>query len=171
MCGSTFTFSIIDGVAQKVFFRSCEKNSFCGLSGTIGFQKGKVKTATTCCSSDSCKPQTPALPRDSTQRVGLNCSSCSTVNSAFCHTNEIIECTGEETKCILQSTIISGIANSKSAVRGCATKNICDFGSQSYDFGDGNKVKTEVMCSNGSINLLPKSMLLTIISLMSAIML
>uniref|UniRef100_A0A8C5PZJ1 UPAR/Ly6 domain-containing protein n=1 Tax=Leptobrachium leishanense TaxID=445787 RepID=A0A8C5PZJ1_9ANUR len=138
-CAATSTISIIEGVARKTFSRSCEKRSSCGIFGTIGYLKGKVKTATSCCYADSCTPSSPALPVDNSQRVGLTCSSCTSQDSTWCHTGETIECTGEEKRCLFQATTTSGPKQRKSSVRGCASKSLCDIGSQSHDFGNGIK--------------------------------
>ncbi|CAH2318148.1 Hypothetical predicted protein [Pelobates cultripes] len=157
-----------EGVARKTFSRSCEKRSSCGISGTIGYLKGKVKTATSCCFTDGCTPSSPALPSDSTQRVGLTCSSCTSLDSAWCHTKETIECTGDERRCIFKATTISGPKYSRSAVRGCATKTLCDTGSQSQDFGNGIKVNTDVTCTSDSTDLQLNLLLLTMVSLLLA---
>ncbi|KAM8927844.1 uncharacterized protein RCH25_008152 [Pelodytes ibericus] len=151
-CASTTTIRFIDGTAQKTFSRSCEKRSSCGVSGSISYKNGKFKTATSCCYMDTCTPSLPALPVDNSQRVGLTCRSCTSQDSAWCHTSDTIECTGEERRCIFQATTISGSKYSKSALRGCGSKNICDLGSQSHDFGNGVKVWKDVTCTSGGMD-------------------
>uniref|UniRef100_A0A803JRR0 Phospholipase A2 inhibitor subunit gamma B n=1 Tax=Xenopus tropicalis TaxID=8364 RepID=A0A803JRR0_XENTR len=148
-----------EGVASKSFSRSCEKRASCGISGSIGYQRGKIKTATTCCFSDACTPSNPALPLENMQRTGLTCRSCTSLNSKWCHTEDTVDCTGEERKCILQTTTTSGSKSGLRAVRGCATNDLCAIGSQSHDFGD-IKEWTEVYCTNGSIALQQSILLL-----------
>ncbi|KAE8594365.1 hypothetical protein XENTR_v10019607 [Xenopus tropicalis] len=159
VCASTSTITIMEGVASKSFSRSCEKRASCGISGSIGYQRGKIKTATTCCFSDACTPSNPALPLENMQRTGLTCRSCTSLNSKWCHTEDTVDCTGEERKCILQTTTTSGSKSGLRAVRGCATNDLCAIGSQSHDFGD-IKEWTEVYCTNGSIALQQSILLL-----------
>ncbi|CAH2318149.1 Hypothetical predicted protein [Pelobates cultripes] len=115
-----------------------------------------------------CVSSMAQVPSDSTQRVGLTCSSCTSLDSAWCHTKETIECTGDERRCIFKATTISGPKYSRSAVRGCATKTLCDTGSQSQDFGNGIKVNTDVTCTSDSTDLQLNLLLLTMVSLLLA---
>ncbi|XP_053308282.1 phospholipase A2 inhibitor and Ly6/PLAUR domain-containing protein-like [Spea bombifrons] len=167
-CVSTLTTSIIDGAVKKTFSRSCEKRSSCGIEGTIGFQKGKIKIAKSCCYTEGCTPSLPTLPGDSAQRAGLTCRSCTSSDSTWCYTSDTIECIGEEKRCILQATTTSGPKYSKSAVRGCATKNLCDIGSQYLDYGNGIKVYKEVTCTSAGISLRLDFILLTLTALLSS---
>ncbi|XP_044138266.1 phospholipase A2 inhibitor and Ly6/PLAUR domain-containing protein-like isoform X1 [Bufo gargarizans] len=152
VCGSTSTITIMDGMQTKTFTRSCERRNVCGVVGTIGYQRGQVKTATSCCYTDSCFPSTPALPLDEARKNGLSCSSCTAHDSDWCLTKEKIECTGQENKCIFMSRVYSGAKYSKNAFRGCGTKAICDLGSQTHNFGDVS-LRTEITCSNQGPNL------------------
>ncbi|XP_077116232.1 uncharacterized protein LOC143770475 [Ranitomeya variabilis] len=147
VCASTSTITIMDGMQSKVFTRSCERRNACGVIGTIGYQRGQVKTATSCCYTDSCFPSTPALPLDEARKNGLTCSSCTAHDSAWCMSKEKIDCTGQESKCIFMNHVYSGAKHSKNAFRGCGTKAICDLGSQSHNYG-GVSLRTEITCSN-----------------------
>ncbi|XP_069598099.1 phospholipase A2 inhibitor and Ly6/PLAUR domain-containing protein-like isoform X1 [Ranitomeya imitator] len=147
VCASTSTITIMDGMQSKVFTRSCERRNACGVIGTIGYQRGQVKTATSCCYTDSCFPSTPALPLDEARKNGLTCSSCTAHDSAWCMSKEKIDCTGQENKCIFMNHVYSGAKHSKNAFRGCGTKAICDLGSQSHNYG-GVSLRTEITCSN-----------------------
>ncbi|XP_075047360.1 uncharacterized protein LOC142107687 [Mixophyes fleayi] len=161
VCASTSTYSIIEGMPEKTFTRSCERRNTCGVVGSIGFQKGKIKTATSCCYTESCLPSSPALPPDEVQRNGLTCRSCVSLDSTWCHTPETIDCIGQENKCIFQSFEHSGPKYEKRAVRGCGTKAICDLGSQSHNFGRSS-LRTEITCSNDGFNLNSNLLLLAI---------
>ncbi|XP_068097620.1 phospholipase A2 inhibitor and Ly6/PLAUR domain-containing protein-like [Hyperolius riggenbachi] len=161
VCASTSQVTIMEGHMTKSFFRSCQKRSNCGVAGTIVYNKGHFKTATSCCYSDACSPSSPALPQDSTRRNGLSCRSCTSMDSNWCHTPDTIECTGEENKCILQTDVYSGKKDSKNAVRGCGTKAVCDIGSQNYNFGPV-QLKREITCSNNGRNLHANILLLGI---------
>ncbi|KAG8433707.1 hypothetical protein GDO86_012168 [Hymenochirus boettgeri] len=152
VCASTSTLTIMEGFTRKTFSRSCEMRSSCGIAGSIGYQKGKIKTSTTCCHADNCIPSTPVLPTENMQRVGLTCRSCTALDSKWCYTDETMECTGEEKRCILQSTTLSGSKSGTTTVRGCATKNLCDIGSQTHNFGDV-QMRTDITCTSGAISL------------------
>lgn len=147
VCAATSTITIMDGMQTKTFSRSCERRTACGVIGTIAYQRGQVKTATSCCFLDSCYPPTPALPVDEARRNGLTCSSCTAHDSAWCYGKEKVDCTGQENKCIFMSHVYSGGKYSKNAFRGCGTKAICDLGSESHNFGDVS-LRTEIQCSN-----------------------
>ncbi|NP_001090011.1 uncharacterized protein LOC735083 precursor [Xenopus laevis] len=159
VCASTSTVTIIEGVASKSFSRSCERRTSCGISGSIGYLRGKIKTATTCCFNDGCSPSTPALPLENMQRVGLTCRSCTSLDSKWCYTEDTIDCTGEERKCILQTTTISGSKTGLRTVRGCATNDLCALGSHYNDYGE-IKEWTEVTCTNGTTPLQQNLLLL-----------
>ncbi|XP_069802553.1 phospholipase A2 inhibitor and Ly6/PLAUR domain-containing protein-like [Dendropsophus ebraccatus] len=147
VCAATATITIMDGMQTKTFTRSCERRNACGVAGTIAYQRGQVKTATSCCYTDSCYPSTPVLPIDEHRRNGLTCSSCTAHDSAWCYGKESIECTGQENKCIFMSHTYTGAKYSKNAFRGCGTKAICDLGSQSHNYGSVT-LQTDIRCSN-----------------------
>ncbi|KAM4652240.1 phospholipase A2 inhibitor and Ly6/PLAUR domain-containing protein-like [Discoglossus pictus] len=180
LCASTNTLTIMGGKSHTNFTRSCERRSSCGITGTIGFQKGMVKTVISCCEVDSCTPSMPAktycyihegpyghhgikyLPPfivvsmdpmcqgDTPQRNGLTCASCTSTDSTWCHTEDTIACTGEENRCMLKQITTTGSKYSYTAIRGCATKPLCDVGYQYHEFG-GQKITTYVKCTNGGI--------------------
>ncbi|XP_063798360.1 phospholipase A2 inhibitor and Ly6/PLAUR domain-containing protein-like isoform X2 [Pseudophryne corroboree] len=161
VCASTSTVTIMEGRATKTFTRSCERRNTCGTAGSIGYQRGKIKTAISCCYSDSCYPSNPALPPDDAQRNGLSCRSCTSHDSIWCHTSETIDCTGQENKCIFQTDVYSGAKYGKTAVRGCGTKAICDIGSQTHNYG-GTNLRREITCSNDGFSLRSSLLLLAI---------
>ncbi|KAG9468983.1 phospholipase A2 inhibitor and Ly6/PLAUR domain-containing protein-like [Eleutherodactylus coqui] len=152
VCAATSTITIMDGMQTKTFTRSCERRNACGVTGTIGYQRGQVKRATSCCYTDSCYPSSPALPLDESRRNGLTCSSCTSHDSLWCLTKEKIECTGQENKCIFMSHAYTGAKYSKNSFRGCGTKAICDLGSQTHNYGNV-QLRTEITCTNHGPNL------------------
>ncbi|XP_053547223.1 urokinase plasminogen activator surface receptor-like [Bombina bombina] len=169
VCAATNTLSIMEGKTFKNFTRTCERRSSCGITGSIGFQKGKIKTATSCCDADSCTPSMPLLPSDNGRKTGLTCRSCTSRDSTWCYTEQTIECTGEEDRCILQYATITGSRYSKTAVRGCATKSLCDVGNQYHNFGD-LKITRDVTCTSGSSTFHHNLILFTLTTLFSRLL-
>ncbi|XP_075696512.1 phospholipase A2 inhibitor and Ly6/PLAUR domain-containing protein-like [Rhinoderma darwinii] len=167
VCASTSTITIMDGMQTKTFSKSCERRNACGVAGTIGYQRGQVKMATSCCYTDSCYPSSPALPIDVPRKNGLTCSSCTAHDSAWCHSKEKIECTGQENKCIYMNHVYSGAKYSKNAFRGCGTKAICDLGSQSHNYG-AVSLRTEITCSNHGPNIHSSLLILLVTAAISA---
>ncbi|XP_053547221.1 phospholipase A2 inhibitor and Ly6/PLAUR domain-containing protein [Bombina bombina] len=163
-CLSTYSVTTVTGGTEvNLFARSCSPASECNVKGSISNPYMKVRVSSSCCSTDNCTPTTPTLPTYSSQQNGLTCRSCISATSDWCYTQETVSCTGDEDRCILQSTNLAG---TKTAVRGCATKSICDSASQTSIQG------VSVTCSNGSTGLhigifLPAFLSLLIIKMIS----
>ncbi|XP_075046993.1 phospholipase A2 inhibitor and Ly6/PLAUR domain-containing protein-like [Mixophyes fleayi] len=144
-CGYVYAEASEGGLKTRVLIRSCIIENQCNTSGSITYYSGKSKTATSCCSTDNCAPLPLKIPADSTEKNKLVCRSCLKANANWCYTSDTMECTGDETKCILQTSKTSA---GSVALRGCATKSICDQGSQSTAAGE-----VKVWCTDGSSNL------------------
>ncbi|XP_053307519.1 uncharacterized protein LOC128469745 [Spea bombifrons] len=71
------------------------------------------------------------LPDDSTQPNGVVCKTCTANDAEWCDTEETMKCVGNETKCILQITSMTGTLTQQSVLRGCATQSICNIGNES----------------------------------------
>ncbi|MEE6481897.1 hypothetical protein FKM82_013054 [Ascaphus truei] len=148
VCMFSYIENTAGGIENTVLTRTCESQSQCGMSGSLTFSAFKTKIGTSCCSTDYCTPPMPTLPADNNLKNGVTCPSCTSADSDYCSTSETIECTGDEKKCLLQSTIAGDIV--KFAMRGCATESICNIGSQSVS-SDGITTEVKNKCSNGSI--------------------
>ncbi|MEE6481912.1 hypothetical protein FKM82_013065 [Ascaphus truei] len=153
VCTSSYSMTTIDGVnLSKIFARLCDKSQACNKSGSIGIPQGRIKSSTTCCNSDNCTPATPTFAPESSEKNGVRCGACMSVNSKSCAPSTTLECTGNENQCILQVSTVSAGATIATAVRGCASKSICEFGSQETEMGS-MKVKAEVSCTSTGIAL------------------
>ncbi|XP_072282017.1 phospholipase A2 inhibitor and Ly6/PLAUR domain-containing protein-like isoform X1 [Pyxicephalus adspersus] len=166
VCASTSTITVMEGLSTKSFSRTCARRNNCGASGSIVFQGGYFKTATSCCTSDYCTPTSPILPQDGIRRNGLTCRSCTSLESNWCHTKETIDCTGDENRCILQTDVYSGKKYAKMAMRGCGTKAICDLGSQTFSFG-GVSLSREITCTSHGLSLHANVLLVAIVALLA----
>ncbi|CAJ0967370.1 unnamed protein product [Ranitomeya imitator] len=137
------------GLKTQTLLRVCSPPSQCSIKGSISTSQLQLRMAASCCDTDNCTPDLPELPSKSTNSNELVCRSCISADSTWCHTPDTIQCTGDENMCLLQSTKISGSASSSTAIRGCATKSICDLGSNTAALG-GLTVDVKTVCTSGS---------------------
>ncbi|XP_075462388.1 phospholipase A2 inhibitor NAI-like [Ascaphus truei] len=166
VCMSSYTVTTApDHEVNTIFVRSCELQRECGMSGSINIPDGKIKMGTTCCTSDNCTPPIPTLPADNDVMNGVTCRTCASADSNWCYTSDTMECTGNEKMCLLQTTEMSGSISHISALRGCATKSVCDIGDQHVS-GDGITIKLTHTCSSGSVGLHPGFFLPAVVALM-----
>uniref|UniRef100_A0A8C5WDH1 UPAR/Ly6 domain-containing protein n=1 Tax=Leptobrachium leishanense TaxID=445787 RepID=A0A8C5WDH1_9ANUR len=132
----------------KAFIRMCQNRTFCNQFGSIGFSIGRIKSSTTCCSTDNCTPPIPTFQNEVHQKNGVTCQTCISTNTNSCVPMETMACTGSENKCITQITDVSG---SKTALRGCSTELICD-GIQNIELGNFT-YSAQVSCTDGDTRL------------------
>ncbi|KAM5131911.1 phospholipase A2 inhibitor NAI-like [Mantella aurantiaca] len=131
-CGATLYSNEKGGVAIKLYMKSCMPQDQCGLNGSATIVFGvKMRMGISCCSSHLCTPTVPTLPRVSLVSNGLTCRSCISADYTWC--TGTIQCTGDENMCLLQTSKLSGIMSASTAIRGCATKSLCDLGSLFYN--------------------------------------
>ncbi|XP_069803972.1 phospholipase A2 inhibitor and Ly6/PLAUR domain-containing protein-like [Dendropsophus ebraccatus] len=133
------------------FFRKCVSKDECDFKGNIGLDQMRMWSVTTCCETDSCTPPDPLIfPVISLQPNGLVCPSCKAEGSAWCDPSGTIECTGDEDRCLLMTTQVTGNSRLEAvtAYRGCATQSVCRLGVQSYSAG-GISMKIQYACSSG----------------------
>nr|DBA15794.1 TPA: hypothetical protein GDO54_003258 [Pyxicephalus adspersus] len=133
---------------------TCSPQTECGINGSISINGGNIKTATSCCMKDFCIPTLPTLPADSSHSNGLRCRSCISTDSTWCYTLANVQCTGNETMCVLQTTEQSGSTSLSMAARGCATKSLCDLKTQVYKTNDLTTVN-QYICTSGCHNKRP----------------
>ncbi|XP_053308586.1 phospholipase A2 inhibitor gamma subunit B-like [Spea bombifrons] len=152
VCGVSYTLTTEGGVTSLEYSRDCFLKEQCTFNGSMGFaQNSRVRIGYSCCSTDNCLPSLPALPADNNKTNGLVCRSCSSQNSVWCYTSDTIQCTGDENMCLLQTTkITTGSVSSSTAIRGCATKSICDLGRQAVTT-DQISVDINFQCTSGSV--------------------
>ncbi|KAM4652916.1 phospholipase A2 inhibitor NAI-like [Discoglossus pictus] len=149
ICGYTHTKVITAGITQESLIKSCILERQCNMNGTMSYPQSTLQTVTSCCSTDNCEAPSFPLPTIGTDKNGLVCRACTTATSGWCYTPDTMQCTGDEDMCFLQSTKISGSASVKTAIRGCATKSICDLGSRTKSGGDVT-LEVKIMCTSGS---------------------
>ncbi|XP_077116287.1 uncharacterized protein LOC143770500 [Ranitomeya variabilis] len=131
------------GVRTEMLLRFCSPDTQCGIGGSISTSQQQLRMAVSCCGTDNCTPYLPALPTKSTNPNGLVCRFCTSADSTWCYT---VQCTGDENMCLIQSTTISGSTSSSTAIRGCATKPICDLVIQ-YVTLDSGLLNVETVCT------------------------
>ncbi|KAM4652612.1 phospholipase A2 inhibitor NAI-like [Discoglossus pictus] len=149
LCGYTRTKVISAGITQESFIRSCILEKQCNINGTMSYPQSTLWMVTSCCSTDNCNAPSLPLPTIGTNKNGLVCRACVTADSDWCYTSDTMQCTGNQNMCLLQSVKISGTTSIKAALRGCATKSICDLGSQTTSEG-GVTTNVKYVCTSGS---------------------
>ncbi|KAM8927842.1 phospholipase A2 inhibitor NAI-like [Pelodytes ibericus] len=142
--------SAMGAKASEQVFRNCVPSKYCSLEGSMSiFGKVRSQVGYSCCSTDNCKPTQPQFRAIDTNPNGLVCRSCLAADSEWCYTDETITCTGSENMCLLQTTKIRGPVTATTAFRGCATKSICEIGSQSATH-ESVSVDSKFICTNGA---------------------
>ncbi|KAM9299501.1 uncharacterized protein PAF06_016580 [Gastrophryne carolinensis] len=140
---------LIYGSSTIVYTRQCSPEAQCNITGSMTVPNGTVQISTSCCYNDSCTPEIPTLSKNIDNSTnGVTCRSCLTVTSDWCYTSNTVSCTGAETKCLLQTTVLTGTQQVAVAMRGCATPDICSFGSQSFSLTDFTS-SSNYICTNG----------------------
>uniref|UniRef100_A0A8C5MWC2 Sodefrin-like factor n=1 Tax=Leptobrachium leishanense TaxID=445787 RepID=A0A8C5MWC2_9ANUR len=154
MCGATYVETTGNGtVFSRNYMRYCVPTKECNLQGSLSIINNIVhRLGTTCCETDNCTPTLPILPSANTRLNGLVCSTCVTSASKWCHTTATMKCTGNENMCALQSTTNEGNVSMASALRGCATKSLCDLGRQTAGTAV-QKIDVKYTCSSGTAGL------------------
>ncbi|KAM4015675.1 phospholipase A2 inhibitor NAI-like [Anomaloglossus baeobatrachus] len=148
VCGISYSQTQAGGVMTEAFGRTCTVSSQCNMKGSITLQQGRIRTVTACCNTDDCAPVVPPLSTINYTRNGLVCRSCVSADSTWCYTSDTMQCTGDENMCLLQTTKITESGTVATAIRGCATKSICDLGSQSQSAA-GVSTEVKFICTNG----------------------
>uniref|UniRef100_A0A8C5QSE4 UPAR/Ly6 domain-containing protein n=1 Tax=Leptobrachium leishanense TaxID=445787 RepID=A0A8C5QSE4_9ANUR len=150
MCGAMYSLVSIRGVGTtQGYTRECFLPNQCNIEGYMSIlAKVKSQIGTSCCDTDGCTPPLPKLPAVSTKLNGLVCRGCFSTDSDWCDTDSAVQCSGNETMCLLETTITTGARSEKGAVRGCATESLCDIGSHSVDFGN-KKITSRYNCTSG----------------------
>ncbi|KAM3922123.1 phospholipase A2 inhibitor and Ly6/PLAUR domain-containing protein-like [Leptodactylus fuscus] len=151
VCISRSILTIVAGVPfSKMFMRGCGEPAQCSLSNSFSTPHGRVITSTTCCNKNDCTPPRPTLPSVTSNKNGVVCKSCQTLEATPCVSNIYMDCVGNETKCISQVTKFSGLPSS--AIRGCATPNLCRFPHEKGTFGH-LEYSTDITCTDGGASL------------------
>ncbi|XP_040277191.1 phospholipase A2 inhibitor and Ly6/PLAUR domain-containing protein-like [Bufo bufo] len=150
-CASTYTETTTAGMKSTSLGRICAPSSQCGFWGSVTLQQGHIRMSTSCCNTDNCAPDLPTFPTTNSTPNGLVCRSCMSADSSWCYTDDTVQCTGDENRCLLMKTYVSGSMSLSTAFRGCATKSICDIGSQSKSFG-GVTSSIKFICTSGDLN-------------------
>ncbi|XP_075696508.1 uncharacterized protein LOC142662265 [Rhinoderma darwinii] len=150
LCGSSYIETIAETTVALA--RTCTPSSQCDVKGSIGVQQGQIKMVTSCCDTDGCTPAIPALPTTSSVPNGLVCRSCLSADSNWCYTSDTLQCTGDQNMCLLQTTEIMEPVSASTAIRGCASKSVCDIGSQSQTIG-GISTVVKFICTSAGMSL------------------
>ncbi|XP_071969176.1 phospholipase A2 inhibitor and Ly6/PLAUR domain-containing protein-like [Engystomops pustulosus] len=140
-CGAIYAKTVIDNVATQVFLRACISNLSCEATGTMTTSQGQLWVLTKCCNTDNCTTADFSFPANA-EANGLLCPSCVATDYSWCYGSRYIQCTGNETKCLLASMNLQGVFPDSNAMRGCATQALSDLGSNKLQTSGLSKVFT-----------------------------
>ncbi|XP_018424594.1 PREDICTED: phospholipase A2 inhibitor and Ly6/PLAUR domain-containing protein-like [Nanorana parkeri] len=107
-CSSTFKVSYFaDGQISYQTIRSCIPEFQCGLYGTLTLLDANIVMGIGCCKKDGCIPSVMARRPVNAKPNGVRCKTCTSATAEFCDTDETMECSGNEDRCINYGLIIS----------------------------------------------------------------
>ncbi|XP_063292570.1 phospholipase A2 inhibitor and Ly6/PLAUR domain-containing protein-like [Pelobates fuscus] len=151
-CISSYTLTIVGGMEiGKIFTRHCSARAACDSYGSVSMPDGRIKRTSSCCFSDNCTPSIPTFPPDRHDKNGVKCPGCYSPNDRSCVPEYIIECVGEEIRCINHTeTMKSGEVESAVALQGCASIDLCAAGSQELQV-DNIRSRIEMTCMSSSV--------------------
>ncbi|XP_073513692.1 uncharacterized protein [Phyllobates terribilis] len=150
VCASQSTITMKDGVISQHFKRLCAPQSECSVYGTFSYYLTTERIATTCCFKDLCSSEMPVVPSSNSTINGVICSKC-TLSGDACGADQIMNCTGDETMCLLMSTKDTiGVQTTLSMVRGCVSSGYCVKNSLNFT---SDEVHTEItyQCTTGML--------------------
>ncbi|XP_066465377.1 phospholipase A2 inhibitor and Ly6/PLAUR domain-containing protein-like [Eleutherodactylus coqui] len=149
VCGSTYIkrFRVAENKTTEYLTRNCIDETKCSFNGTVTSRNDHIETGVSCCDTDNCTAPLPTFS-NSFQPNNVTCRSCVSEKSTWCYTSDTIACKGDENMCLLLTT---QTGSASEALRGCATKSICDLSSQSNIMG--SSMKLTFKCTNGGIRL------------------
>ncbi|XP_075135274.1 phospholipase A2 inhibitor 25 kDa subunit-like [Leptodactylus fuscus] len=150
VCGSMYKETLIGKIKITVFERKCMASEYCNFKGSMVAEKAHVKLATSCCNTDDCTPTIPPFPAKNSNPNGLVCKTCISADSLWCESSDTVQCTGDENMCVFKTKKETGPNPVSTAIRGCATKSVCDLGSLSIK---NAKSSTEIKfsCTGGGL--------------------
>ncbi|CAH2329445.1 Hypothetical predicted protein [Pelobates cultripes] len=160
-CISIYEETFASGGRSNRFARGCGITSQCDVSGTVSLLDRTYRTSSTCCKDSMCTPPFPVLPPYNNSYLnGRTCPSCVSYMETDCNSGLYKNCTGLETYCLYESMKTTGGQNTiKTALRGCATKSMCDLGDRTTKY-NGITTTIKVSCRSGSAETLYSSLFL-----------
>ncbi|XP_029432609.1 phospholipase A2 inhibitor subunit gamma B-like [Rhinatrema bivittatum] len=142
----------ITGVGSSkmvTLIRSCGTNKHCDKVTSITAGSYHMMTMFKCCTKENCNTQQMSMPRTETDVNGLSCPSCYSLSSHTCDRKENTTCKGAEDRCIeYDVTVKTGTMEAKSAVHGCATRNLCESKDNPAYYKDNYEMNFK--CSSGT---------------------
>ncbi|KAM3921583.1 uncharacterized protein RB166_010993 [Leptodactylus fuscus] len=117
--------------------------------GSMSNSQGRIWASVSCCDTDNCTPAIPPGPAVNTTTNGVVCPSCISADSSGCSPTDIVTCIGNEDTCVLERVKITGSNSAAFSTRGCATKSLCNVGSQVIGVSD-SAVEFSFACSPGN---------------------
>ncbi|XP_066494166.1 phospholipase A2 inhibitor and Ly6/PLAUR domain-containing protein-like [Tiliqua scincoides] len=127
-CAAVLTASTLVGFQIITIYKTCVSSSDCSIGPKyMNFGPGKeIRSSTTCCVGNACRPANPQLPPAITRPNGKWCPACYTGPSNS-NDREKVNCFGPENQCLdMMATITYGTSVVRTTQRACVTQSICD---------------------------------------------
>ncbi|XP_066494167.1 phospholipase A2 inhibitor gamma subunit B-like [Tiliqua scincoides] len=129
-CATVLTVNTLVGFQINTINKGCVSSSDCSIEPkymNLGQGKG-IRSSTTCCVGNTCRPAKPQLPPATTRPNGKQCPACYTTSSSSkCNDREKVNCVGPENQCLdMSMTIAYGTSVVSATQQGCVTQSICD---------------------------------------------
>ncbi|KAJ1132734.1 hypothetical protein NDU88_011037 [Pleurodeles waltl] len=136
------------GSESSVYTVGCGKSSHCNFTYSMTVPTVREVLNSSCCLTDNCIPDTPAVPSTTAEPNGLMCDSCFSENSGSCPNPGTMECSGMENKCLqFVITVTTGMVGYKAAFSGCASESYCR--NSPVLNSRGLTVKIDINCTSG----------------------
>ncbi|XP_063797787.1 uncharacterized protein LOC134965208 [Pseudophryne corroboree] len=132
--------------------RRCAKSNECKFEGTATSAERTLSIKSSCCDTDMCNSPEPIWPLKRKKNNGKSCPACSPLNVSHCWQSDVIQCTDDETYCILYIMTINKVEYSEFGVLyGCSSAGICENPTfKKYETESDNLVMTnDIICSRG----------------------
>ncbi|XP_030067176.1 phospholipase A2 inhibitor and Ly6/PLAUR domain-containing protein isoform X2 [Microcaecilia unicolor] len=149
-CVSILRQTVLSGSNMMSIIKSCGTKKDCDMTTSTNAGNFQMITISRCCNTDNCNTPQINIPAKEIKSNGLYCMSCYSGSSHTCDKKENTTCVGGEDRCIQYDvTVTAGGPETKIAVHGCATKNLCDTQGRAAYYGSSFEMKS-FQCSSGT---------------------
>ncbi|XP_067422309.1 phospholipase A2 inhibitor and Ly6/PLAUR domain-containing protein-like [Emydura macquarii macquarii] len=154
-CGIVRTETTLVGLKTQSFLKGCVTSSYC-KAGPISVNLGKgltIRTSVACCVGEACRAINVTVPPTDTKPNGRHCPACVALFTDQC-TEESVDCTGDETHCVvIAESITFGGNPAQIVMKGCASESVCaqlKVGSSTFAGIRANLTTAECRAASGT---------------------
>ncbi|XP_073513694.1 phospholipase A2 inhibitor 25 kDa subunit-like [Phyllobates terribilis] len=141
---STDSFPEFVGISVPILVRQCLPSFTCDSAESMSSLYAQVRMVTSCCDTDNCTPDIPAIPTKLSQPNGLVCRSCQHTDP-WCLTSKTISCRGNENMCLHQTIQMKGPISFSAAIWHCTSQAFCQLDPLVYK-SEGMQAELNLTC-------------------------